>query len=122
MTKTCSKCLTPKPLEDFGFASGGNYQRSECRKCEYDARKLRTSLRQITPTPPDGYVCPICLRSKEETAGLGNKKLGSWVLDHCHESKKFRGWVCHVCNRGLGAFKDEIERLERAIQYLKNAK
>lgn len=40
-------------------------------------------------------------------------------LDHCHESKKLREFLCQHCNRGLGSFKDNILVLSAAIDYLK---
>ena len=42
-------------------------------------------------------------------------------VDHCHETGKIRGLLCHNCNRALGLFKDNVEFLERAILYLKGA-
>lgn len=39
--------------------------------------------------------------------------------DHCHTTGKVRGLLCGYCNKGLGFFGDNIERLERAIQYMK---
>ena len=43
----------------------------------------------------------------------------SAYVDHCHTTKKVRGLLCHLCNSGLGYFKDNIENMERAIEYLK---
>ena len=40
-------------------------------------------------------------------------------VDHCHVTGKIRGLLCHQCNVGLGAFKDSIENLECASEYLK---
>ena len=42
-----------------------------------------------------------------------------WVIDHCHTTDKFRGFLCHNCNRGIGVFKDDLKRLHRAVRYLK---
>lgn len=40
-------------------------------------------------------------------------------LDHDHVTGKFRSILCHHCNVALGSFKENIELLEKAIQYLK---
>lgn len=40
------------------------------------------------------------------------------VVDHCHESGKVRGLLCHNCNRALGLLKDDVVNLHRAIKYL----
>ncbi len=39
-------------------------------------------------------------------------------VDHCHETGKVRGLLCYNCNNGLGRFKDNIEFLKTAINYL----
>ena len=40
------------------------------------------------------------------------------VVDHCHKSGKVRGVLCNSCNTGLGAFKDDVRVLMRAVAYL----
>ena len=44
------------------------------------------------------------------------------VLDHCHETNIFRGWLCSPCNRAIGALGDNVQGLERAVAYLKRAR
>lgn len=39
-------------------------------------------------------------------------------VDHCHQTNKVRGLLCHKCNSGLGMFEDNVSSLERAISYL----
>lgn len=47
---------------------------------------------------------------------------GRLSIDHCHDdSGVIRGFLCAVCNAGLGSFQDSPELLGRAIQYLKDA-
>jgi len=40
------------------------------------------------------------------------------AVDHCHKTGKIRGILCRKCNLGLGAFKDNIDFIEKAIKYL----
>jgi len=40
--------------------------------------------------------------------------------DHCHKTMQPRGVLCHHCNAALGSFRDDPERMLRAIEYLKN--
>ena len=42
-------------------------------------------------------------------------------VDHCPRSSLVRGLLCHHCNRALGHFKDRIDLLQKAIQYLRSA-
>lgn len=42
-------------------------------------------------------------------------------VDHCHDSGKVRGLLCHPCNVGLGQLGDDAEGLRRLIKYLDRA-
>lgn len=66
-----------------------------------------------------GGVCKIC--GKPETAY--EKKTGkvrALAVDHCHTKGHVRSLLCTGCNQGLGNFKDSIELLEKAVEYLKS--
>ncbi len=117
-TKLCSKCNKHLPLSEYSNASGGNYLRTECRACEKSLGKIRSKLRKENRLPPQDYICPICQRNAEQIKGSGGKKSGAWCCDHDHTSNKFRGWLCHNCNRALGNMRDDILQLQRAIKYL----
>lgn len=56
--------------------------------------------------------CHIC---KSEESRKGFKDL---CIDHCHDTLKVRGLLCNSCNVGLGCFKDNLELLKKAIDYL----
>ena len=40
-------------------------------------------------------------------------------VDHCHDTMKVRGLLCHRCNCGIGLLNEDITVLEKAINYLK---
>jgi len=56
--------------------------------------------------------CFICKTEKCKTF----KRLS---VDHCHITGKVRGLLCNSCNSGIGYFRDNIENLKRATEYLK---
>lgn len=58
-------------------------------------------------------LCEIC-----GVAELSEEHRTRLCMDHCHTTGRFRGWLCHSCNRGLGLFKDDLERITKAANYL----
>ena len=115
--KTCSKCKLDLNNSEFSPSSGGKYLRPECKQCAKKLAKRREELKKEFGYPVSDYVCPICLKNEDELKGTGGNAR-TWVVDHDHDTDKFRGHICHNCNRGLGVFQDDIERLQRAIKYL----
>lgn len=59
-----------------------------------------------------GGVCAICTGSISDKRGYGPH------IDHDHETGEVRGILCIRCNNGLGLFKDNIELLRAAADYL----
>lgn len=59
------------------------------------------------------YKCAVCGLDEKDNK---NQKL---FVDHCHDTLKVRGLLCHWCNAALGSFKDNTDVLEKAIAYLK---
>lgn len=57
-------------------------------------------------------TCSIC--------GTENFGAHRFSVDHDHITGKFRGILCTSCNAGLGLFKDDVERMKKAITYLVN--
>lgn len=56
--------------------------------------------------------CAICKQL------FGDEKQNSPHIDHDHTTQWVRGILCQTCNTSLGGFKDSIENLESAIDYL----
>lgn len=62
-----------------------------------------------------GGVCACC-RKPEVSERDGKRK---WLaVDHDHTDGSFRGLLCSNCNQGIGRFKDDIEVLRRAADYI----
>ncbi len=116
--KQCIKCKRVLKNECFSKRGGENYLRTECKECNKRLAKERKELRLKHGEPPADYKCPICDRSQNECQGEGSKNASAWVVDHCHETKRFRGWLCHKCNRGIGAFSDDTNLLKKVLEYL----
>ena len=55
-----------------------------------------------------GYKCMICGGTEPEGK--------NWHMDH--KGNVNRGILCGSCNQGLGNFKDDLNRLRSAIEYL----
>lgn len=121
INKKCSKCKQNKKLIDFTFNTSGRdhfnkdgyrHRRPDCKECLKKVRQSKKSAKKsakannISYKAPNGETCHIC------------KKENKLVFDHCHETHKYRGYLCDPCNRGLGIFQDNIEGLIAAVNYL----
>jgi hypothetical protein len=62
-----------------------------------------------------GGLCAICGKAP---LWRGRKVL---QVDHCHDTGRVRGLLCHYCNSGMGLFRDNPELLEKATAYLRRS-
>lgn len=80
------------------------------RQARVSARRRGQPLVSIErPTRPVPVGCEICGQNNTNRA---------LHFDHCHTTGRFRGWLCHHCNTGLGAARDNPDILRRMIAYL----
>jgi hypothetical protein len=106
--KTCIKCGEVKLKVDFPhFSTKDAGRKNSCKACNSRLAKIRNKLRKVNHKPRCN-TCAICERT--------DRKL---VLDHDHETDEFRGYLCNNCNSALGRFDDDIEVLQKAINYLR---
>lgn len=61
--------------------------------------------------------CEICgtFIPREKRRGINR----CMVIDHCHATGRLRGSLCGSCNTAIGLFKDNLDLLARAADYLK---
>ena len=65
-------------------------------------------------------VCQIC--SQPETKVDHRTKLPRRLaVDHCHKTGKVRGLLCSDCNTAIGLLKDDIDLMQKAIEYVSGA-
>lgn len=59
------------------------------------------------------HKCAICFTDEVDVFKQ------TLYVDHCHNTGKIRGLLCHSCNVGLGVFKDSNTLLDNAKEYLR---
>lgn len=131
----CTTCDTYKSPEEFHKArrtpNGLRFDCKDCAKQRYQenrSNEVKRMRRRHIATEfginertyqelftAQGGVCAIC--GKPETK-MFRGSVSSLSIDHDHDTGKIRGLLCSSCNLGLGYFKDSIESLSNAIDYL----
>ena len=133
--KTCNTCKEVKEKSEFyNCSQSKDGKQGRCRSCKKvndtkwkkenpDAAKaiIRRRLAKkfdITVAEWDqllvdqDHKCKICDTHEDDLS----RKL---AVDHCHTTGKVRGLLCLSCNVALGHFKDDINLLRKAEDYLK---
>ena len=133
--KTCRKCNETKDLELFPTDKrNSDGRRGQCLECKredarayskknykYDKAKDKDAkLKRAYGISYDTYLnmrdeqdgkCAICGKYEE-----ASKR--QFAVDHCHDTGKVRGLLCSNCNTGIGNLNDDINMLNKAIEYL----
>src|ERR1700761_1808332 len=92
-----------------------DYYRTNRNKFRWNAIKLKYGLDEAgynKMLTDQNFGCAICGKHISNCAR-------SLYIDHCHETGTVRGLLCCPCNSGIGLMNDNIETLEKAIEYLK---
>ena len=63
-----------------------------------------------------GGKCSIC----EAPLGDSYQSSGTYVVDHDHQIGTVRSLLCDACNVGIGKFRDNIDFVQAARQYLRH--
>jgi hypothetical protein len=99
----CKACNNARSRESRQRLHGGSRHYHLKRRYGIGADEFDELVRQ------QGGVCPICGRADPEH------------VDHSHETGDVRGILCFNCNGGLGQFRDSIDALVAAADYLERA-
>ena len=106
----------PNRIECHG--NRGNMPKTTKRRYTSKVKMRNGDVLDITLNELDEYrkthlVCEICGRPIEDCVKWDSKFAPkNFCIDHDHESLKFRGLLCSICNRQLGwyeKYKKEIE-------------
>lgn len=132
-TKQCPGCGVTKSLSEFhknrSTCDGRHYACKECRKAEsrkyllnnpeaVKKSKYKTRFNLVLEQyhrmllEQDG-LCGICRKPESRKR--------SFSVDHNHDTGKIRGLLCSRCNLGIGQFGDQIDLLNKAVDYLRKS-
>ena len=121
-TKVCRDCKIEKPIDEFEKNQVGKdnrvVRRPTCKECRSVKVKINTNeqkeYNKVKPKMGDTLTCPICNDS------FVRQHKNDVVLDHSHTDGSVRGFLCGNCNTGLGRFKDNVDTLKKAIEWLES--
>jgi hypothetical protein len=111
--RQCSDVFVPKSPSHM-------YCQEDCaKKAKWDRYYLRNygvgyDHVQMMLTEQD-HRCAIC---KCEGFIIKDCHTMSLAVDHCHDTGRVRGLLCHNCNRALGLLKDDPDVLRTALEYI----
>lgn len=137
---SCSKCNTSKPFDEFHMDNSNplgvcywckicanrlarkhhknnrsnNPEYKLYARGKYTKNKYGLTLEQYTEKlATQKNECAICLVKLQSSGSKTH-------LDHDHKTGQIRAFLCTNCNRGLGHFKEDLNILNKAIQYLRS--
>lgn len=135
--KKCTVCKYVKSYDKFDRNKRNPTGRAcSCKVCGSNAKRRRRNtfegqraehglrLKRKFGLTSDDYwdmmkaqdgVCAICGNPETQIQQGRVQPLG---VDHNHDTGAVRGLLCAGCNNGIGRFRDDIELLKKAIEYL----
>ena len=119
MAKICKACGVAKPVEEYykhKNSLDGLY--TTCKAC-FIERQRWINIKNLYGLSKEDYEnvlqsqhygCKICGQQCSQNVHL--------AVDHCHKTGQVRGLLCGKCNKGIGFFDDDVNRMRSAMQYL----
>jgi Recombination endonuclease VII len=139
-SKVCTKCHQEKPLNEFvkksRNKSGYGSYCTECNRSRNRTEQRALKRKEWVDNNPEktkvigrfkqlqhrGMNIFTILRPEPELCEICGEPAEMLCCDHDHSSSKFRGWVCHKCNRNLATLDQMLNDLnyyDSIINYLK---
>lgn len=127
--KKCTQCSKEKIISDFDKRddrpSGSKSYCKDCRKSNHKSfyGKNQNRFRDAHYKQKYGITLEDYERMymfQEGKCAICKKHESRLCVDHNHKSKKVRGLLCPLCNKGVGLFYENKKILVSAIEYLES--
>jgi hypothetical protein len=105
-----------KQIAEYTASKPKEWIQAKGRKHHLKRRYNITPQEYETKLASQDYCCAIC--GKDAFDNKRGGKLDPLHVDHCHITGKLRDLLCYACNSLLGQAKDNINTLQKAVQYL----
>ena len=103
-------------IAEYEKTKPNEWRKAIGRKSNLKLRYNLTPQEYETKLANQDYKCAIC--GKDANNNIRRDKVEPLYVDHCHKTNTLRDLLCHQCNSFLGHAKDNIEILQKAIDYL----
>lgn len=112
--RVCGDCGEAFSLDGFyaRYKNGVKHWDGKCHSC----RKVAMIARNLCIST-DQYRAMLARTQGKCEICADSERL---VVDHCHSTGKIRGMLCQRCNVALGGFRDDVEVMRRAIEYIQS--
>ncbi len=127
--RTCTSCLEPKELSEFGNCS--RYRDGKLRICK-ECMKARTrawrsnnrdhAIREgsrrnaLSKYGPEGEAAWLRIEAGEPCDACGERR-SRMAIDHDHKTGRVRGILCSPCNTALGLLQEDPDRFAALLSY-----
>lgn len=105
----------PERARELMVAGSRKYRSLNRLKCLLTGARHKAKQRGHAPPDDPTRDMPV------ECEACG-KEASPLRLDHCHQTGKFRGWLCNECNLAIGLLGDSPQKMRAAADYIERHK
>jgi hypothetical protein len=118
----CKRCDENKPLSEFQqhVRKEGKKVRYRCKKCQKEAynrldyKQGKSTYNRLRKYGIDGQQFSSLVERQKGLCKICKGSLGEGRythVDHCHNTGKVRGILCHTCNTKLGWAEKHLDEI-----------